>query len=222
MYANSIGFTGTGKVPTTSKQNLALRVLLQRLRATQFHFAHHGDCVNADAVFDRLIKTVTKARLVLHPGRALRKQCRCNDPSPLRCRECEEADGVCYCRCHGYRAFCKPRKGDLVCEPKLFKIRNLDIVQESELLIAAPAGPERRASGALARSGTWQTVRMARRKGIPIFIVDTDGNIIMDTAATPEHMRFFNQLFWDVPILLGGAAHQHIKVRPAENEQCEP
>jgi hypothetical protein len=27
-------------------------------------------------------------------------KCKCNNPDPLLCHECEEATGVCYCRCH--------------------------------------------------------------------------------------------------------------------------
>jgi hypothetical protein len=29
-----------------------------------------------------------------------RKKCKCNDPDPLFCHECEESTGVCYCKCH--------------------------------------------------------------------------------------------------------------------------
>jgi len=32
--------------------------------------------------------------------KARKKECRCNDRDALMCHECEESDGVCYCRCH--------------------------------------------------------------------------------------------------------------------------
>lgn len=27
-------------------------------------------------------------------------KCKCNNPDPLLCHECEESTGVCYCVCH--------------------------------------------------------------------------------------------------------------------------
>lgn len=47
--------------------------------------------------------------------------------------------------------------------------RNRVIVDGCDLLIAAPKGPEER------RSGTWATVRHARKKGKPIVIVWPNG-----------------------------------------------
>ena len=32
--------------------------------------------------------------------RRKRTRCKCNDADALICHECEEATGVCYCRCH--------------------------------------------------------------------------------------------------------------------------
>lgn len=51
-------------------------------------------------------------------------------------------------------------------DPKPFLDRNKDIVDECDLLIAAPKGPETQ------RSGTWSTVRYARRIGKPVIILD--------------------------------------------------
>ena len=50
-------------------------------------------------------------------------------------------------------------------EPKLYLDRNHDIVNSSILLIALPKHTEH------LRSGTWATVRYARRRGKPIIIV---------------------------------------------------
>ncbi|NTU84764.1 MAG: hypothetical protein HGA45_36270, partial [Chloroflexales bacterium] len=49
--------------------------------------------------------------------------------------------------------------------------RNRAIVDEVDLLLACPAGPEYQ------RSGTWATVRYARKQGKPIIIVYPDGEI---------------------------------------------
>ena len=45
--------------------------------------------------------------------------------------------------------------------------RNRDIVEASEILIAAPDSLEERQ-----RSGTWYTVRYARKQGVPVIILD--------------------------------------------------
>lgn len=58
-------------------------------------------------------------------------------------------------------------------EPKPYLERNQDIVDEVELLIACPKEQE----GEKVRSGTRATVRMARRRGIPIVIIRPDGKI---------------------------------------------
>lgn len=55
--------------------------------------------------------------------------------------------------------------------PDEYLLRNRDIVNESERLIALPHGPEEK------RSGTWSTVRYARKRKIPITIVWPDGTV---------------------------------------------
>lgn len=55
--------------------------------------------------------------------------------------------------------------------PKFFIKRNRDIVDETDELWAAPSGPE------VLRSGTWATIRYARKKGKPIVIFWPDGSI---------------------------------------------
>lgn len=55
--------------------------------------------------------------------------------------------------------------------PKPYMKRNDDIVKASNALLAMPHGPEE------VRSGTWATIRRARKKGIPIFIVYPNGKL---------------------------------------------
>lgn len=31
------------------------------------------------------------------------EHCKCNNPDPLACHECEESTGVCYCKCHDHK-----------------------------------------------------------------------------------------------------------------------
>lgn len=41
---------------------------------------------------------ITKVESRPHWGNGI--MCQCNHPDPLLCHECEESDGVCYCKCH--------------------------------------------------------------------------------------------------------------------------
>lgn len=72
------------------------------------------------------------------------------------------------------RAFCE---GDLVWPLKPFLDRNRDIVDVTMGLIAVPGGFEEEL-----RSGTWSTVRYARRLGRPIKIVWPDGSVKEEPA----------------------------------------
>ena len=90
----------------------------------------------------------------------------------------------------GARAFCKGSIREVY--PKSYLARNRDIVDESKILVATPAGPE------LTRSGTWATVRYARKKNKTIYIIYPTGTVLgenirpkaVDVAAIPED--------WDV------------------------
>jgi len=55
-------------------------------------------------------------------------------------------------------------------DPKPYLKRNHDIVNESEYLFAFPNGPER-----MRGSGTWATIRYARKTGKGIVIINPDG-----------------------------------------------
>lgn len=54
-------------------------------------------------------------------------------------------------------------------------VRNRDIVKESDILIACPPTNEE-----IVRSGTWATIRNARKKGIPICIITKEGILIFE------------------------------------------
>ena len=53
----------------------------------------------------------------------------------------------------------------LILPKKPYLQRNHDIVDQTEMLLATPDGPETQ------RSGTWATVRYARKKGKPVVII---------------------------------------------------
>lgn len=60
----------------------------------------------------------------------------------------------------------------LMNEPKPYLQRNKDIVSRSDLLVALPMTMEEER-----RSGTWSTVRVARHKEMPIYIVYPNGEL---------------------------------------------
>lgn len=66
------------------------------------------------------------------------------------------------------RAWCN---GGEMLEPKPYLERNQDIVNATEMLIAAPGEYEEQL-----RSGTWSTVRKAKKAGKPIVIILPDGS----------------------------------------------
>lgn len=72
-----------------------------------------------------------------------------------------------------HRAYCKT-KPEYMRPEKPFLDRNKDIVNETNVLVAAPSGEER------LRSGTWATVRYARKLGRPIFMAWPDGRLTME------------------------------------------
>lgn len=67
------------------------------------------------------------------------------------------------------RAWC--RDADVVLEPAPHLVRNRAIVDATKLLIATPVSEE------VLRSGTWSTVRYARRIGRPVVLVMPDGSV---------------------------------------------
>ncbi len=66
------------------------------------------------------------------------------------------------------RSFCK---SDIILPQKKYLARNHDIIDETDMLIAFPATKEE-----ILRSGTWSTIRYARKKNKKIFIIFPDGS----------------------------------------------
>jgi hypothetical protein len=102
---------------------------------------HHGDCIGADAeAHDIAIEA--GCRIVIHPPDISDK-----------------------------RAFCAVREGlDFAYQPKPYLVRNHDIVDLVDEMLAAPGETEEQL-----RSGTWATVRYARKSGKKLFTVFPDG-----------------------------------------------
>lgn len=69
------------------------------------------------------------------------------------------------------RAFCD---ADIIEKPKDYLSRNHDIVNECDYLVACPRSAEER------RSGTWATIRYARKCGKKIVMISTCGTISIE------------------------------------------
>lgn len=67
------------------------------------------------------------------------------------------------------RAWCESA---YICEPKEYLARNRDIVNEGNVLVATPGEMDEQL-----RSGTWSTIRYARKIGKPVYIIFPDGSI---------------------------------------------
>ena len=73
------------------------------------------------------------------------------------------------------RAHCRAQ---IVLEAKEYRKRNADIVDLADVLIGCPGRYVEES-----RSGTWATIRMARRKATPCYVVWPDGRLTIDQAA---------------------------------------
>lgn len=133
-----VGFTGT-KLGMQPNQRLELAEHLSYLKKLGFTHFHHGDCIGADAQAAKIAKQFGFI-VVAHPGHP-------RDKSNTM-----------------YRAFTD--FNDEVREVKPFIKRDHDIVDETERMIATPAGCTEEI-----RSGTWTTVRYARKQGKKIHII---------------------------------------------------
>lgn len=78
------------------------------------------------------------------------------------------------------RAWCV---GDALLRPDDYRERNTHIVELADVLLAFPAGMFE-----VVRSGTWMTVRIARRTHVPVVVVWPDGTAIRanDPASTKQ------------------------------------
>lgn len=139
-----IGFTGTrGTVlrPVEPRLRAYLAKVLSRGREV---VVHHGDCLGMDARMHRIAVSMG-AKVVVHPPEDDRQ-----------------------------RAFCIRRMGreyplrDVkTVEPKPYLERNRDIVDACRILLAVPLDPDNEEQ----RSGTWATIRYARKQGKTVRIL---------------------------------------------------
>lgn len=122
-------------------QIIALRAWLEANRPTEFH---HGACLGADATAALQVKAIygRSVRLIARPG---------NMPKYASQPALDVSDER---------------------HPPVYTLtRNKSIVENTDLLLACPSGPE------VLRSGTWSSIRWARKLGRRVIIVWPDGRV---------------------------------------------
>ena len=131
------GFTGSRRHPSVVRIT-KLILVMKALRIFGYGVLHHGDCIGCDRTA-HLVAAGRALKVVIHPPKLVR-----------------------------FRAHCERIEKKLVLEVKPVKDylrRNLDIVAASELLVGMPTDPD--PASEVQRSGTWATIRYARKAEKP-------------------------------------------------------
>lgn len=140
-----IGFTGT-RHGMTDKQKEAVKKFIISEKFNEFH---HGDCIGSDKeshdIVDEYRKEEKKEDKIKIVG---------HPP-----------------KYNKYRAYCKC---DILLAKDDYLVRNHNIVDATDIMIATPDTKER------LHSGTWATVRYARKKDKKIYIFNKNGQMKME------------------------------------------
>lgn len=78
------------------------------------------------------------------------------------------------------RAYCANRYSATVYDAFPYLTRNKNIVDSTDILVSTPNGPE------TTRSGTWSTIRYARKKSKEIWIVYPNGKVEKENVPSPK------------------------------------
>lgn len=147
-----IGITGSRNVPT-DKQEFSLGIIMNTLARDQSGPVelHHGMCVGTDECAHYIGAVIPRMSIIGHPGYGKNKQ------SPYRMKA-------------GHDFF------SLVLPALPYAERNRAIVEVSGVILACPEYPEHDPRSL--RSGTWQTIRIAKRAHIPVIVIPPSGVIV--------------------------------------------
>lgn len=135
------GFTGSQKLPTVAQTDWLRNLLL--LRAGLHSALHHGACIGSDEAA-HFVGLECGVPIVVHPPK----------------NHAKVALDVLV-----------PRLGVTILAAKNYDDRNVDIVNDTDVLLATPKGPEVR------RSGTWSTIRYALSLDRHVEICFPDGRV---------------------------------------------
>ncbi len=131
-----IGFTGN-RYGLKQDQVEQIKLILDKYNNI---IVIHGDCVGSDTDFHNLCIKYRETNLNKNINIHIYPP---NNPS--------------------LRAF---NKGDLLMKEEPYLKRNLNIIKNSDILIACPIDKNKE----ILRSGTWSTIRQAKKKNLPTYI----------------------------------------------------
>ena len=147
-----IGFTGTQSGMTEHQKIEFLDILTQINKdfsaITEFH---HGDCIGADYEAHQIFRIFYNEKIHIHPS---------NNSSK---RAYSSKNEIYYQRNSKYPV-------PDIHKAKPYLERNKVIVNETDMLIACPKSKQEEL-----RSGTWATIRYAKKQKKPIIIIFPDG-----------------------------------------------
>lgn len=147
-----VGFTGNRGGMTLLQRAIVTELVSLAVSAYRHVVAHHGVCVGSDEQFHEIVRSFG-VLIVGHPGMSQQgRQHYLSKTSLLTCHE--------------------------VRPNKFFLDRNDDIVRESGVVIATPSQVEEQFHG----SGTWHTIRLARKQRRPLYLVFPDGVVQRENA----------------------------------------
>lgn len=148
----NIGFTGNRKGMSENQFDAFVNVIhtLMRTSDTPNEF-HHGDCEGSDSNAHEIIEALRTEydydiKIVVHP--------------PWD----EKA-----------RAFCKIKETDELRHPGPYLMRNHDIVDDCDIMIACPSSVKE-----VLRSGTWATVRYTRESSKSLMLLFPSGAQVLE------------------------------------------
>lgn len=124
----------------------AITAFDQFLQTIDVNEVHHGDCIGADSIIHNMILINSNCKnttIIIHPPKNSTYRANCNGNNVL------------------------------IHSPKDYLVRNKDIVNDTDALIAFPS-----TKNEVLRSGTWSTIRYARKCSKPIIVIYPDGSWI--------------------------------------------
>jgi hypothetical protein len=139
---SNLGVTGSRNDPSDIQKELLYHELLGLRHDHDMQFLHNGGCIGADEYLVRMAYFLGY-NVITHP--------------PVNTK---------------FASRLIPNIASEIKEPKEYLVRNRNIVDATDYLLAAPS-----TQSEILRSGTWATIRYARKLSRPMSIIYPDGTV---------------------------------------------
>jgi hypothetical protein len=148
-----LGFTGSREGMTGAQKEWVRKFVAENTNSIDE--VHHGDCVGADDEFDDIVREFAMAycKVISHPSNV--------DTSRAYVDWKPSVNN-------------KPRLRTVVSEVRPPILRDCDIVESVDVVIATPKTRERQK-----HSGTWFTYGYAKQKGKTAYLIYPDGSVAL-------------------------------------------